>query len=225
MTDTQDTTEARDAALLGRLTTLRLNLALVAREAREHTGLTLEAAAERCGVTPEQAQNIETTAVAGVALEVIYQYLHGFGIDLHLVVSDKEDSVLVSDDEKLPTALQHLADGSDQPTAQERTQVEARAIGMATLYQILIEHAGAPASGVASFITAQLQGEQPCPEYRFQGTLGFGGKLYYDRARGFTATCYSEDLTEERKGILAATNRVLFTNGFNRDPRNAPEQA
>lgn len=225
MTDTQDTTEARGAALLGRLTTLRLNLALVAREAREHTGLTLEAAAERCGVTPEQAQNIETTAVAGVALEVIYQYLHGFGIDLHLVVSDKEDSVLVSDDEKLPPALQHLADGNDQPAGLDRAEAQSRAIGMATLYQILIEHAGAPASGVASFITAQLQGDQPCPEYRFQGKLGFGGKLYYDRARGFTVTCYSEDLTEERKGILEATNRALFKNGFNRDPRNAPEQA
>lgn len=221
MTDTQDTTEARDAALLGRLTTLRLNLALVAREAREHTGLTLEAAAARCGVTPEQVQSIETTAVGGVALEVIYQYLFRLGIDLHLVVSDNDDSVLVSDDERLPTDLQHLADDGDRPAEQER----ARAIGMAALYQLLIEHAGAPASGIASFITAQLQGEQPCPEYRFQGKLGFGGKLYYDRARGFTATCYSEDLTDERKGILAATNRALFQNGFNRDPRHAPEQA
>lgn len=93
---------------------------------------------------------------------------------------------------------------------------------MARLYELLVTHAGANPKGFTQFITVQLQSEKPRPEYRFQGSLGFGGKLNYDPGRGFTVTCYSEDLTPERERIMLTTNLMLHKNGFNNDRRYAP---
>lgn len=98
-----------------------------------------------------------------------------------------------------------------------------RAMAIAHLYALLIEHAGANPRDLPSFMAAQFDRERPCPEYRFQGELGFGGKLIWDQARGFRVTCYPEDRTPERDQIITTTNRALYTHGLNRDPRDAPE--
>jgi hypothetical protein len=42
-------------------------------------------------------------------------------------------------------------------------------------------------------------------EYRFIGTLGFGGKLYYTHSKGFYVSCYREDETPE---ILETINKI-----------------
>lgn len=214
-----------DAQLAGRLTRLRLHLALVAKEQRESLNLTREAAATQAHVTPETVAQIETTAGTALPLETIYEYLHRIGVNLHLVASDEDGiSLLLSDDENLPETLQQFSD-KPQPESVDNgpddSLLFARAVRMSTLYQLLISEVGAKPGQVADFLTHQL-GDEPCPEYRFQGSLGFGGKLVYDRSRGFTVTCYPEDETPERKELLKKVNTLLHQHGFNIDPRYAP---
>lgn len=45
-------------------------------------------------------------------------------------------------------------------------------------------------------------------EYRFMGSLGFGGKLYRDR-QGMRVNYYREHETSERHAIIEATNAAL----------------
>jgi hypothetical protein len=46
-------------------------------------------------------------------------------------------------------------------------------------------------------------------EYRFSGSLGFGGKLHYNGFRGAYVTCYPEDLTDERQATIDKVNEQL----------------
>jgi hypothetical protein len=46
------------------------------------------------------------------------------------------------------------------------------------------------------------------PEYRFQGAVGFGGKLNFDGHRLYV-TCYREDETPERLKDIDAANAKL----------------
>lgn len=45
-------------------------------------------------------------------------------------------------------------------------------------------------------------------EWRFQGGLGFGGKLYWN-GRWFRVSCYPEHETPERKEMIAEANTRL----------------
>ena len=47
-------------------------------------------------------------------------------------------------------------------------------------------------------------------EYRFMGSLGFGGKLYAERG-GFRVGCYPEDETPQRLAAMERANRLLAT--------------
>jgi len=46
-------------------------------------------------------------------------------------------------------------------------------------------------------------------QYRFIGTLGFGGKIYYSISKGFWVDCYPEDLNDERSEKIQEINRSL----------------
>lgn len=77
------------------------------------------------------------------------------------------------------------------------------------VYDILVEHAGAPESDRSSFVAycAPLSFGH---EWRFQGNLGFGGKFYADfRGRNLRVGCYSEDRNEERERIIDLVNDLL----------------
>lgn len=45
-------------------------------------------------------------------------------------------------------------------------------------------------------------------EWRFGGTLGFGGKVHLN-GRGLYVSCYPEDLTPELDDLIARVNRRL----------------
>ena len=45
-------------------------------------------------------------------------------------------------------------------------------------------------------------------EFRFQGKLGFGGKVWHQGGRLFV-TCYPEDITPERSLIMSRANDAL----------------
>ena len=46
-------------------------------------------------------------------------------------------------------------------------------------------------------------------EYRFIGTLGFGGKLFFSFSKGFWVSCYQEDETPEVLEKIAEINKTL----------------
>ncbi len=52
--------------------------------------------------------------------------------------------------------------------------------------------------------------EQPPPEWRFQGMLGFGGKFYRDEWT-WRVGCYREDDTDARRAAMASANLLLET--------------
>lgn len=79
------------------------------------------------------------------------------------------------------------------------------------IYDVLQECAGASAShdDRMSFVY-EYTSSAPTTEWRFQGSLGFGGKFrYFPPNRPWYVDCYPEDLTPERKGVLEKTNARL----------------
>lgn len=82
-----------------------------------------------------------------------------------------------------------------------------------TLYAILVSCCGAPRDDLDMFLHAV---EDQSREYRFQGVLGFGGKIYFDHYPDkllglFHARidCYAEHKTEERGKLIIQVNAVL----------------
>jgi hypothetical protein len=81
------------------------------------------------------------------------------------------------------------------------------------IYDALIEHAGAYKpedgerdSGRDSFVRYATEGTWR--EYRFQGSLGFGGKARF-YGENFYVDCYPEDITPKRQDAIEATNKAL----------------
>lgn len=60
----------------------------------------------------------------------------------------------------------------------------------------------------------------PCDEYRFQGALGFGGKVWQARGRyqPLRVTCYEENATPERKAAIERANARLAAGALQEDP-------
>lgn len=74
------------------------------------------------------------------------------------------------------------------------------------VWDVLIELAGATEYWRADFLH---HAERTAPgelEYRFQGKLGFGGKVWSLYRGGWRVSCYKEDETPERLAIIEAVN-------------------
>lgn len=79
------------------------------------------------------------------------------------------------------------------------------------IYDVLVRYAGAIESDRLGFVLAHSSAHSEpggCREWRFQGSLGFGGKFRNDNNR-WRVDCYPEDLTQARNLIIAATNAAL----------------
>lgn len=72
------------------------------------------------------------------------------------------------------------------------------------VYDILIRHAGANEAMRGEFVL--LMTNHRCDEFRFIGSLGFGGKFWRDR---WQVTCYPEGLTPARAETIRVTNAAL----------------
>ncbi len=73
------------------------------------------------------------------------------------------------------------------------------------VFDILVAHAGASEWMRDEFVYHLTHG---CKEFRFQGSLGFGGKLYVERD-GLRVSCYREDETPARIEAIEKTNAAL----------------
>lgn len=75
------------------------------------------------------------------------------------------------------------------------------------IYDVLIVCCGAPQHLHDDCVQWMIDGA-PAREFRFQGSLGFGGKLYITRQR-WRVSCYSEDETPERLAAIERANKRL----------------
>ena len=80
-------------------------------------------------------------------------------------------------------------------------------------YTILVNHAGAPDNingrNREDFVFYVAECKFPDKEYRFCGSLGFGGKFLNEGDRVPVVNCYLEDRTPEREAAILATNEAL----------------
>jgi hypothetical protein len=77
----------------------------------------------------------------------------------------------------------------------------------ARVYGVLMAHAGARDDhrGLEEFVDTW---PHRSTEYRFMGSLGWGGKVWFDRGRVYV-TCYPEDRTPDRDAVIQKTNERL----------------
>lgn len=76
------------------------------------------------------------------------------------------------------------------------------------VWDVLVKHAEAPGHDSDRYDFCVTWPE--CGEYRFQGALGFGGKVWAPRlGRPARVTCYPEDRTPERIAIIERVNDLL----------------
>lgn len=71
------------------------------------------------------------------------------------------------------------------------------------IFDVLVTCAGARESMWEDFLYSLQCGTR---EYRFQGSLGFGGKYWPETN---TVSCYPEDMTDRRRAIITETNGHL----------------
>lgn len=85
------------------------------------------------------------------------------------------------------------------------TQLQAEAV-----WAHLVDICGADKEGQADFVRAaqEKDGDYPSLEYRFQGSLGFGGKVYLDDPP--RVSCYPEDETPARNKQIKSVNDLLL---------------
>jgi hypothetical protein len=79
------------------------------------------------------------------------------------------------------------------------------------LYDVVVAIAGAPENLREQWLHyATAEGSHfGGLEFRFQGKLGFGGKLVYDGFRAAYVNCYEEHRSPAKDAIMAATNIAL----------------
>ncbi len=74
------------------------------------------------------------------------------------------------------------------------------------VYSLLVEHVGAPERDRERFIHYQTL--TFATEWRFCGSLGFGGKFRRSLGRKYV-DCYQENLTERRQAAMDRVNAFL----------------
>jgi hypothetical protein len=91
------------------------------------------------------------------------------------------------------------------------TEAEAHAV-----YDVLVRECGAddnadpPRRGERSRFVRAFTSDRPPIEWRFQGALGFGGKLYPGGyGEPHRVGCYREDETPERRAMVERANEAL----------------
>jgi hypothetical protein len=83
---------------------------------------------------------------------------------------------------------------------------------LSRIWDILVKHAGATEDGREGFLAcADEYGRERSLEYRFQGYLGFGGKVWLNNGPHPYVNCYREDETRSRKHAIKVTNEALKT--------------
>ena len=83
----------------------------------------------------------------------------------------------------------------------------------AVIFDVLVRLARASQSDLSQFAYFYAErGGRPGggdDEFRFGGSLGFGGKIWWSRRRGWSVNCYREDETPARLETIKAVYEAL----------------
>lgn len=91
-------------------------------------------------------------------------------------------------------------------TVDTETPVSGEGKGKRRVWELLVAYCGAKPSQYSAFDEDWPE----CREFRFQGNLGFGGKVWFqEHDRRARVSCYPEDLTEQRERDIATVNHLL----------------
>ena len=74
------------------------------------------------------------------------------------------------------------------------------------VWDILVEHAGAYEPLRENFLASV---DTATREWRFQGQLGFGGKVWFEDGRATRVSCYPEDLTPQLSRTIQKISKEL----------------
>jgi hypothetical protein len=74
------------------------------------------------------------------------------------------------------------------------------------VYQVLVDTCRANSSGLSGFVY-NFTSNDTGREWRFQGSLGFGGKFWYPE---MAVDCYLEDETPDRLASIDKANSMLY---------------
>jgi len=107
-------------------------------------------------------------------------------------------------DSRIPSP-EHISKVIKRTLPEYKTQAQYSAI-----FRVLTEYCKIHQDLWESFIQAFGKG-YPLVEYRFQGNLGFGGKLYQRRDGTHYVAQYTEDETRKSKVIVAKVNKLIKT--------------
>jgi hypothetical protein len=98
----------------------------------------------------------------------------------------------------------------ENPTTKRGGRYDARTLGR--IYDALAKYAGSNADEYErnAFVRCALDWDYHCAiEYRFQGRLGFGGKVWLSLEEDPKVSYYPEDETPERKKTAEKINEEL----------------
>lgn len=73
------------------------------------------------------------------------------------------------------------------------------------VWAVIVAVCGADPEGRGDFVFHAIRG--PLPEYRFQGSLGWGGKVHLKSPP--QVSCYSEDENPKRRRMIDSANELL----------------
>jgi hypothetical protein len=74
------------------------------------------------------------------------------------------------------------------------------------VYDILVRLGGAVERDRDGFVYHHSRADDICEEWRFSGSLGYGGKYYSDYNR---IDCYKENFNEKTKVVIDKINKEL----------------
>ncbi len=78
------------------------------------------------------------------------------------------------------------------------------------VWDILVKHIGASEGGRKAFLACAAEyGCERTLEYRFMGTLGFGGKVWLNNGPHPYVNCYREDEAPGRLKLMEIANEEL----------------
>lgn len=107
-----------------------------------------------------------------------------------------------------------VVEGDLRPVRRRRKQggagmspIELTSARKRAVWCVLMLDCGAPPLESDTFVQFNYHFPQ-CGEFRFQGYLGFGGKIYAD-GRRLRVSCYTEDVSPKRWGMIARCNSQL----------------
>ncbi len=80
---------------------------------------------------------------------------------------------------------------------------------LSQIWDVLVKHAGASEGGREAFIALASDWGERTLEYRFMGSLGFGGKVWLNNGPHTYVNCYREHETEGRRKLMEIANGEL----------------